>query len=376
MTTINTAAVEEFLFLLQRTGPIVFIVFPQDPARPCIHIPGTDTAIPTAELERLLLKHPTHSLGMIINPAKPQPLDWGTLPEHLNKAGKPKAWGASNAHISHAIACWAEGDGGLPISDQLALPAAAGLPQPSFAVTTGGKSAHPYWAMAPGHHLTPEQFRNLQRRLVIAMQGANAEAGMDKSLHNPCRVMRLPGGHHPKTGNATTVIPETVTGELFSFEQLDALLPHLPHSSVDQVTAIGTIPASIGRASGNGWFSRLSPEDQRTFAIDMLAVAPRREKPGTGTRHKAIQILAGLIHHFGRHEALQICSDARWAGAHWDPAHEALTIGDHDQPAGIASLIEAARANGWQHPIDRDGLLPRHRRAIHNINRLRRGVAI
>ena len=373
---INTAAIEEFLLLLQRTGPIVFIVFPQDPARPCIHIPGTDASIPTAELERLLIKHPTHSLGMIINPAKPQPLDWGTLPEHLNKAGKPKAWGASNAHISHAIACWAEGDGGLPIADQLALPASAGLPQPSFAVSTGGKSAHLYWVMAPGCDLTPEQFRNIQRRLVIAMQGANAEAGMYKSLHNPCRVMRLPGGHHPKTGNATTVIPETVTGELFSFEQLDALLPHLPHSSVDQVTAIGTIPASIGRASGNGWFSRLSPEDQRTFAIDMLAVAPRREKPGTGTRHKAIQILAGLIHHFGRHEALQICSDARWAGAHWDPAHEALTIGDHDQPAGIASLIEAARANGWQHPIDRDGILPRHRRAIHNINRLRRGVAI
>ena len=55
----------------QRTGPIVFAVFPQDPNSPCIHIPGTDTAIPTAELERLLLKHPTHSLGMIINPAKP-----------------------------------------------------------------------------------------------------------------------------------------------------------------------------------------------------------------------------------------------------------------------------------------------------------------
>ena len=72
---INTAAIEECLFLLQRTGPIVFAVFPQDPNSPCIHIPGTDTAIPTAELERLLLKHPTHSLGMIINPAKPQPLD-------------------------------------------------------------------------------------------------------------------------------------------------------------------------------------------------------------------------------------------------------------------------------------------------------------
>ena len=374
--SIDTAAVEEFLFLLQRTGPIVFIVFPQDPSRPCIHVPGADTAIPTAELERLLQRHPTHSLGMIINPAKAQPANWGSLPEHLNKAGKPKAWGASNAHISHAIACWAEGDGGLPIEEQLQLPTAAGLPQPSFAVNTGNKSAHLYWAMAPGHHLTPEQFRNLQRRLVIALQGANAEAGMDKSLNNPCRVMRLPGGHHPKTGNSTTVIPESVTCELFTYEQLDALLPHLPHSSVDQVTALGTVPDSIGRASGHGWFSRLSPEDQRTFAVEMLTVAPRREKPGTGTRHKAIQILAGLIHYFGRHEALQLCSDARWAGPYWDPNHEALTIGDHDQPAGIASLIEAARGNGWQHPLDRDGQLPRHRRAIQNLNRLRKGVTV
>ena len=214
--TINIAAAEEFLFLLQRTGSIVFIVFPQDPAKPCIHVPGTETNIPTAELERLLQRHPTHSLGMIINPAKAQPANWGSLPEHLNKAGKPKAWGASNAHISHAIACWAEGDGGLPIEEQLQLPTAAGLPQPSFAVNTGNKSAHLYWAMAPGHHLTPEQFRNLQRRLVIALQGANAEAGMDKSLNNPCRVMRLPGGHHPKTGNSTTVIPESVTCELFT----------------------------------------------------------------------------------------------------------------------------------------------------------------
>ena len=78
--TINIAAAEEFLCLLQRTGSIVFIVFPQDPAKPCIHVPGTDTNIPTAELERLLQRHPTHSLGMIINPAKAQPANWGSLP--------------------------------------------------------------------------------------------------------------------------------------------------------------------------------------------------------------------------------------------------------------------------------------------------------
>ena len=36
--TINIAAAEEFLCLLQRTGSIVFIVFPQDPAKPCIHV--------------------------------------------------------------------------------------------------------------------------------------------------------------------------------------------------------------------------------------------------------------------------------------------------------------------------------------------------
>jgi hypothetical protein len=353
-SAINTAAIGEFLLLLQRTGPIVFIVFPQDPTKPCIHVPGTDASIPTAELERLLQRHPTHSLGLIINPALPQPTNWGTLPEHLNKAGHPKAWGASNAHISHAIACWAEGDGGLPIEQQLALPAAAGLPAPSFAVNTGGKSIHHYWVMAPGHTLTPDQFRNIQRRLVIAMQGANAEAGMDKSLHNPCRVMRLPGGHHPKTGNATTVIPTTVTGELFNLDQLDALLPQLsdPAGRGGSTTTSRPLFDSIPHTAGNGWFSRLSPADQRAFAIEMLAVAPIRQQPGTGTRHKAIQILAGLIHHFGRHEAIAITTDANWAGPYWDPAHEATSIGDHDRPSGIASLIEAARANGWQHPIE------------------------
>ena len=371
---INTPAIEEFLFLLQRTGPIVFIVFPQDPAKPCIHVPGSDTAIPTAELERLLQRHPTHSLGLIINPAKPQPTSWGTLPEHLNKAGKPKAWGASNAHIDRAIACWAEGDGGLPITEQLLLPKAAGLPAPSFAVSTGNKSAHLYWAMPAG--ITPDQFRNIQRRLVIAIDGINAEAGMDKSLHNPCRVMRLPGGHHPKTGNATTVIPETVTGELFTFEQLDALLPPLPIQSTT-ISAIGNIPNSIGTNAGIGWFSRLAPHDQHNFAVEMLALTPKREKPGTGTRHKAIQILAGLIHHFGRHQAIAICTQANWAGPYWDPAHEAASIGEHDQPSGIASLIATARDSGWRHPIEiGQSAPPRHRRALHNLQRSRAGVTI
>ena len=372
---INTAAIEEFLFLLQRTGPIVFIVFPQEPAKPCIHVSGTDIAIPTAELERLLQRHPTHSLGLIINPAKPQPRDWGTLPEHLNKAGKPKAWGASNAHIHRAVACWAEGDGGLPIAKQLLLPAAAGLPSPSFAVSTGGKSIHHYWAMPGG--ITPDQFRNLQRRLVIAMDGISAEAGMDKSLHNPCRVMRLPGGYHPKTGNPTTVIPETVTGELFTFEQLDALLPPLPIQPTT-LSAIGNLSNSTATNTSAGWFSRLALHDQHNFAIEMLALTPKREKPGGGTRHKAIQILAGLIHHFGRHEAIAICTEANWTGPYWDPVREAASIGDHDRPSGIASLIASARDSGWRHPLEtRQPDLPfRHRRALHNLKRLRAGVTI
>ena len=126
---IDWSITEDFLEAIGRsTGPIVFAVFPPDPSKPCIHIKADAEDIPRNKIERILARNPTHSLGFIVNPPTEQPASWGTKPEHINKAGELKAWGASNAHIDHAIAVFAECDGNLSRDAQAALPALAGLP--------------------------------------------------------------------------------------------------------------------------------------------------------------------------------------------------------------------------------------------------------
>ena len=138
--------VERYLELIGRQddlNEIVVAVFPPEPDKPCIHIP-VNPCIPShwGAVERELARHKKHSLGIVVNPAKPQPDDWGDNPEHYNRKGSLRKWGASNDHISHAQLIWLEGDGRLPPDEQVRQVRHAGLPVPSFTNWTGGKSCH------------------------------------------------------------------------------------------------------------------------------------------------------------------------------------------------------------------------------------------
>jgi hypothetical protein len=203
---VDWAEFERFLVLLGRgdvDNKIVISVFPADPGKPNIHIPCLAGSIPKPRIQALLARGQGLSLGLVINPALPQPGDWGEKPEHFNPYGERRAWGASNAHIAGARWIWYEADGGLSHEKQLAAIHRAGLPEPDLIVDTGGKSLHCYWRL--DEQITPDQFRDFQQRLQQGIDAKTPEMGGDPSIHNPCRVMRAPGGLHPATGRRCTI---------------------------------------------------------------------------------------------------------------------------------------------------------------------------
>lgn len=95
------------------------------------------------------------------------------------------------------------------------------LPEPTVMVDTGGKSIHVYWVLE--QPITPEQFQNLQKRLI-------QKCGSDSSIQNPARVMRLPGSRYidKKTGKAMGWCEIVHTsGERIRAEDFEELLPFI-----------------------------------------------------------------------------------------------------------------------------------------------------
>jgi hypothetical protein len=338
---IDWSITEEFLEAIGRsTGPIVFAVYPSDPSKPCIHIKADAEDMPRSKIEGILSRNPQHSLGFIVNPPTTQPASWGTKPEHINKAGEIKAWGASNAHIDHAIAVFAECDGNLDRDAQAALPALAGLPEPTVSVWTGGKSLHHYWIFTPGQEPDPRTFSDLQRRIATAIEIVAPDSKPDKSISNASRVMRLPGGIHPGTGNRTVIAH--VNQETFTPDEISAAAPAF--------FELGTKPPE----PSHHWFSDLPIERQRSLAIEMLRDhIPLRTEAGQGRYPECFAVLAGVTHHFGAKAAQEIVQEADWQSpGTWEPAKKILTIGDAPIRASIKRLINTAIANGWQVPED------------------------
>jgi hypothetical protein len=347
---IDWDAVGEFLEAIGRTdSPIVLAVFPPKQG-PCIHIRCSPTQIPTAHIERILGARPQHSLGLVINPATPQPPDWGQHDDHYARRkdgsrGRLKAFGAQDAHINHAIAIWAECDGSLSIEAQEALPLMAGLPAPSLSVWTGGKSLHHYWILTPTQQLPLPLFRELQKRLAHAFLQVDPEAKPDESLSNPNRLMRLPGGLHPATRERARIHHNS--GETFTIDELDLALPDLP--TVEAFTyQPDTQPGEGLRAR---WFQSLPPDTQRSLAVELLSLLPPRQAPGTGTYPAAFSTLAALVHHFGPDTAVEICAEAGWCNEHWDPAAKVRDIGPAKLKASISKLVARAEAEAnWRRP--------------------------
>ena len=347
---IDWEAVAEFIEALGRSdGPIVLALFP--PQRgPCLHIPCHPDEIPTANVQSLLSRYPSHSLGLVINPALPQPPNWGEHDHHYHRRndgarGPLKAWGAQQDHIAHAIAIWAECDGNLTIDAQEALPLMAGLPPPSLSIWSGGKSLHHYWILTPGQELDLDTFRQLQQRLAFAFLQVAPDSKPDDSLANPNRLMRVPGGRHPATGKPAFIHHNSA--ETFHPDELDQALPPLPPP--DSSTTASIAPASgAGKGMRSRWFDALPADTQRQLAIDILKKLPPRQAPGTGTYPAAFSTLAALVHHFGTDAAVEICEAAGWHNDHWDPARKVRDIKPAKMQASIGKLIARAEAeSGW-----------------------------
>jgi len=340
---IDWSIADDFLEAIGRsTGPIVFAVYPSDPSRPCIHIKADAEDIPRNKIESILARNSGSSLGFVVNPPSEQPAVWGTKPEHINRAGEVKAWGASNAHIEHAIACFAECDGNLDREAQAALPAMAGLPEPTVSVWTGGKSLHHYWLFTPGQEPDIQDFSDLQRRIATAIEIVAPDSKPDKAISNASRVMRLPGGIHPSTGERT-VIASTTT-ETFTPDEIGAAAP--------TIFQRGTRPAE----PSHHWFTDLPKDRQRSLAVEILRDhIPLRTEAGQGTYPESFAILAGLVHHFGQSDAQDIVLEADWQSpGTWEPAKKILSIGDAPLRASIKRLINTAIQNGWEIPEDID----------------------
>ena len=326
---VNWEMANQFASLVGNQNPI-WALFPPTPNRPCFHYPSVCDGIPKPEIERDLRRNPDLSLGMVINLPKPKPDDWRP------KKGE-RTWGASNKHISHANCIWVEGDGSLSPEEQFSVITDAFEPLPSYVLLTGGKSVHAYWRLT--EPITPEKFKNLMQRLPVQLNKHNPAYGADMGLHNPSRLMRVPGGLHPSGKRCHLVSASSIK---YSANLLEDHLEPNPRA-VKNKKQKGLF--KNGPIADEGWFSRMSSEDQHRFVVEMVSCLPKRNETGKGQYNPNIKALAGLIKHFGDSKTAHICEEANWFGTYWKPLDEIPTI--HDPKAGIGSVIELARKYGW-----------------------------
>ncbi len=339
-TKIDLVDWDQFELMLVATdnpAPVVGL-FPPKTSLPCIHHRwNPDGATSKQFVERKLRENPQLSLGIVPNPSLPQPSDWGTKPEHLNKRGKPKIWGASNKHIAGSKLIWTEGDGALSIEDQYEIIREAFALEPSFVIWSGGKSLHPYWKLS--EPISPEKFKELQIRLAAQMKACSEDFGVDESLNNPARIMRSAGGLHSRTQQRCHF--KNITTLIYGIDFIEKFLdpvPQLQKASKPRFLSKRTI-------ADEGWWERQTDEGRHQIAVEMLGYLPKRNVEGRGERKTCISALFALKGWFGESETAQICTEANWFGNFWDPLKELPSL-DHPTNS-IGTLIELARQAGW-----------------------------
>ena len=166
---VNWDGRDMFIHLLANPNP-VYAIFPKGKNKACIHVKGgfedTDKTI-----ERLLEKKPDNSLGVILGVPLPEPTDWGSKPEHINKAGYIKTWGAQDKHIDYLNVFVVEGDPeDMDLTTQKNLIKKAGLPDYSFGVDSGNRSLHGYWI---ADKTPPDKWKNINTKFSLADKTKN-----------------------------------------------------------------------------------------------------------------------------------------------------------------------------------------------------------
>ena len=158
------------------------------------------------------IREEDYSFGFIPAKPLPKPQGWrGWFDEHswddrLQHIWKQEVFGTKNKEIEHCRALMADSDGGLNYDEAKKIIIELGLPEPTLEINTGGRGFHFYWTYKTP--LAPQAHRHLMRRLMKAFE-QHPEFGIDKSLHNPNRVMRLAGTIHPQTRKRAFIEAET-----------------------------------------------------------------------------------------------------------------------------------------------------------------------
>ncbi len=143
--------------------------------------------------------------------------------------------GDVDSDITACVAFWVEWDT-KPLEWQLGAWREFGLGEPSFIVTTGGKSAHLYWVLTKP--ITVDRWRPIQQALITATSA-------DETNKNPSRVMRLPGafyvGPDGKASGQSRIYSSS--HRRYSVEEVEAWLPAQPAAAEpDDANPFGGIP--------------------------------------------------------------------------------------------------------------------------------------
>ena len=156
---------------------------------------------------------------------------------------------------------------------------AAGLPQPSLA-TMSGTGLHPFYRLTePIHDL--EVWRALQKRLIAALPHAD-------NVHDPARVMRLPGSINHKHGIRAQIV-NCHPGVRFNVEDMMKALPNAK-------AAQGTQPVAAFNATPH-----ICP------AADPVTYVQNYTPTGAGNRNNAAYQLAAVLTH-----DFQLSLDQAW----------------------------------------------------------------
>lgn len=186
--------------------------------------------------------------------------------------------GDCKADIDSCVAFFVEWDD-KPVEWQIQAWQEFGLPEPTFTVLTGGKSAHLYWVLEKP--VSPETWEPIQAGLL-------AHLGGDPSIKDCSRVMRAPGcwyiGPDRTPMKQTTII--AAPGHRYTVEDMGAALPQQGTDTQGPATCE---PASTTETKSSSLRTRSMQEVQSA-----LQAIPQRVE-GTNTYPKYRNILWGLI---------------------------------------------------------------------------------
>jgi len=123
--------------------------------------------------------------------------------------------GAGNADVSLARCLFCDFDD-ISLEEAARRIDYAGLPVPTLVVWSGG-GVHCYWRLSDEIRDLAAWSR-LQRRLIKLLRS-------DKAIHDPARIMRLPGLFNHKPGRSAAVIILACAHRVFELGRLTRLLP-------------------------------------------------------------------------------------------------------------------------------------------------------